>query len=1031
MGEGPIEREGGVGNWFYAHSYAPLEDGAALLAQLLVVALQGHCHAAADVAEAEGHAGSAGGERVLEPGHRRGRVLVAAVPAGPRGGELGLGLLVLGEGGRVVPLELELLGELERDGGDLEGAEGLGQLEGGVPLEEVLAHLERGHGLAGREEEVLGERIVPEEERHVARGRLAVLDAGHEVERRDHAGVSEAAVGPLREGDVEELHGLAAQGEPAGAVVELLRDTPRGLEAEEGDVLREGGAEAVLRHPAGAVEGLVRRKDGRLETPRAGRVGGEGAVEQEDGRAAGGERRGGRVDDHVAVLLDGEEAELGHGRPRHGHGGVEVGGRLRPAARDKDAAVELVPEDAVDAVGRVGDEEQLAVDGVEEEDPAPVVDDNDAGAEGVGEDAAEAGPGLEAELARAERRPVAEAEHLDGPARGAQEEEVAADGVAGDARGVVALRKALEGRRGPTAAAAAVAAASLDRVDEDAPAHERSRVLLPEREGVHGAEVVALDSRGRGWRPAAGRRGRDGGRDAVVVDAAVDGNADVGAAETDHHGLDEQVEDRGDGAAAASAVPVTVHRAGGLVDDGHLLEGGEVGDARALGVEDDGDAREEGVDLPVPRCGREDLPVGGPGEGVDGPVGGVDLRELALHLLPRGHVDHLDEAPARGRGTHGGGAAGDVVEGVPVELGAEDLLAELLGVGRDDDNVPLGEAKDHIAVPDPPVGDNAAVLGLEGELDRLIGLGGVVEEDGLAPHVDGHGGGGGQLAAAAAGPTPAPAPGLPAAGPAGATGPLRRELDALGRELEVRLLDGVAVLLREGEHVVRAAEREAVVLAPVPAQDGLAVLPGDGELLAAVLAEDDQAALGRPDGQLRPDPRPLEEGGVLEGRVHVHHGAGGELPHRHAVHAGLEDGDALRGEANGVCVSEGERGGRLEGRTKVARTSPSLSQSIVRHGALLSSWISVTWVPWRSKMCTTPAGWVGEGGKRGGIEMSGPRREAYREPAVCRTVGARGAHEGRRRVPLEDDLAAAMETVGDDEEGLQACAHGEEKRMTR
>jgi len=66
------------------------------------------------------------------------------------------------------------------------------------------------------------------------------------------------------------------------------------------------------------------------------------------------------------------------------------------------------------------------------------------------------------------------------------------------------------------------------------------------------------------------------------------------------------------------------------------------------------------------------------------------------------------------------------------------LLGGRLRIGRvEGDDLAAGEADEEVAGAEPGVGDDVAVVGLEGQLDGRVGVGEGVEEKGLAAHVDG------------------------------------------------------------------------------------------------------------------------------------------------------------------------------------------------------------------------------------------------------------------------------------------------------
>ena len=83
---------------------------------------------------------------------------------------------------------------------------------------------------------------------------------------------------------------------------------------------------------------------------------------------------------------------------------------------------------------------------------------------------------------------------------------------------------------------------------------------------------------------------------------------------------------------------------------------------------------------------------------------------------------HLDGVLAAARRLSDGRRDGDAGEDLAVVLDLEQLLPDLLHVGRDDDEEALREADEDVAVAEPVVGHYVAVLGLEGQLDGVLGV---------------------------------------------------------------------------------------------------------------------------------------------------------------------------------------------------------------------------------------------------------------------------------------------------------------------
>mmetsp|Transcript_22910 Transcript_22910/g.67497 ORF Transcript_22910/g.67497 Transcript_22910/m.67497 type:complete len:248 (-) Transcript_22910:627-1370(-) len=169
---------------------------------------------------------------------------------------------------------------------------------------------------------------------------------------------------------------------------------------------------------------------------------------------------------------------------------------------------------------------------------------------------------------------------------------------------------------------------------------------------------------------------------------------------------------------------------------GDLLQGREVGVTAAARGTQARQAGEETVEVPGVRSDREHGAVRRPAQAREVPRLPRHLGVLAVDLAPVvGHqvADHDVPRRARGHAVDSRGE-GEVHEAALVRLDGHLLLAHLGGVGGHDHHEARLEADEQVHGLEPAVGDNGAVLGLEGELDGVGRILDVVEQEGLAVH---------------------------------------------------------------------------------------------------------------------------------------------------------------------------------------------------------------------------------------------------------------------------------------------------------
>mmetsp|Transcript_13416 Transcript_13416/g.30901 ORF Transcript_13416/g.30901 Transcript_13416/m.30901 type:complete len:1019 (-) Transcript_13416:977-4033(-) len=266
----------------------------------------------------------------------------------------------------VLPLRLQLLGELQADVRDARGRERLSKPHRAVPLAEVAAHVEGVDGAGGGKVELLRERVVLHQQRDLARQQQLVLMPRQLLERHDVGAVLEVSADVEGDLDLEQLEGRRVELLPLAplpeghGVLEGFREAP---ESERLSELGSGGGEEVV-----GVETAVRVEDKARDGPHAGLMR-QHAVDQEHGREVAGTLRLPDLVDPRALEGGGEELVRDDAAVSH---------------RCKHAVLLHVPEHARRLGGEVGDLEHGGLDGVVDEALERGVDDDQAGPQLVG-----------------------------------------------------------------------------------------------------------------------------------------------------------------------------------------------------------------------------------------------------------------------------------------------------------------------------------------------------------------------------------------------------------------------------------------------------------------------------------------------------------------------------------------------------------------------------------------------------------------------------------------------------------------------